>query len=448
MHIEQFTDKSLSHYSYAIVCNDLIVIVDPTRNPLPYYKFAEKHAAKIVAVIETHPHADFISGHLQIYKETGAKIYASKYINADYPHHTFDDGDEFVLNHVSFSAINTPGHSPDSICILVKDTKLQKEVLFSGDTLFVGNVGRPDLRENSGDMQSTRFSLAKDMFHTIQQKFNHLNDEVVVYPAHGAGSLCGKNMSNASHTTLGNERITNWAFKPQTEDEFINTLISDQPFIPSYFGHSVDTNKMGAENFKKSVWSIPLQVKINELKDNALVIDVRAQDAFKAGHLPNSINIMARNDNDKFETWLGTLVKPGEQFYIVINSIDDYDYILERVAKIGYDNQVLSVLTLDNKNLKKDNILDINQFKNNPNNFTIIDIRNESETKSGMIFKNALHFPLGELRTMAQDIPTHKPIVVHCAGGYRSTAGYTIIQNENQNAEVFDLSFAIKDFKS
>lgn len=449
MYIEQFTDKALSHYSYAIVCDGEIALVDPARNPLPYYKFAEKHQAKIVAVFETHPHADFISSHYQIHQETGATIYVSKDVGADYPHETFDNGNKLTLNNVEFSAINTPGHSPDSICVLAEDNQTSKQALFTGDTLFIGNVGRPDLREDVGNMKATRESLAKSMYHTIQNKFSHLPDEVLIYPAHGAGSLCGKNMSDASSSTLGNERTGNWAFKPQTEEEFVKELLSDQPFIPSYFGHDVDTNKSGPKKFMSSIWSIPLNLNISSIEDEHLVVDTRDQSRYKTSHLPNSINIMARDEKDKFETWLGAIVKPKEPFFLVINSIDEYQYILDRVAKIGYENQVLSVVTLkdDIKN-ETDKTLELDKFKSQPDQYTIIDIRNKSEVDDGLIFENALNFPLNHLREQAENIPEDKPIVVHCAGGYRSTAGYSIIKNIKSHLDVFDLSFAVADFKS
>ena len=447
MYIEQFTDKSLAHYSYAIVCGNEIALVDPARNPLPYYQFAEKHQAKIVAVFETHPHADFISSHFQIHQETGATIYVSKDLGADYPHESFDDGDKFSLNHVEFSAINTPGHSPDSICILAKDTETSNQALFTGDTLFIGNVGRPDLREDVGNMKATRESLAKSMYHSIQNKFTDLPDEVLIYPAHGAGSLCGKNMSDASSSTLGNERIGNWAFKPQTEEEFVKEILSDQPFIPSYFGFDVDTNKTGPDNFMSSIWSVPLNVSVSSVEDDYLVIDTREQDQYKSAHLSNSINIMARSESDKFETWLGAIVKPHEPFFLVIKSIEDYQNILERVARIGYESQILSVITLAENLDDKDNILDISKFKSNLDDYTIIDVRNDSEVADGLVFENALHHPLNKLRETAEHIPDDKPIVVHCAGGYRSSAGQSIIKNIKSNTEVFDLSFAILDFK-
>jgi len=446
MVIEQFTDKALSHYSYAILSGEKIVLVDPSRNPLTYYAFAEQHNAQIVAVIETHPHADFISSHYQIHKETGAKIYVSKLLGAEYPHITFDEGDSFTVNEVSFSAINTPGHSPDSICIHAVDSSSKEEALFTGDTLFVGNVGRPDLREDAGKMKMTREDLAKAMYETMQTKFNHLDDKVLIYPAHGAGSLCGKGMSKDSSSTLGNERMGNWAFKPQSEEEFVSEILSDQPFVPSYFGFDVDTNKEGPENVLPSIYSIPLQINIKGVEEGHLCIDTRDQADFKNGHLPNSINIMARSESDKFETWLGTLVKSNERFFLIIDSVDNYSEILERVAKIGYENQVLAIATLSDEVQEKESVLDVDKFKANLNDYTIIDVRNQSEVDNGLKFENAIHFPLPDLRETVGDIPTEKPVVVHCAGGYRSASGQSIIKNKLKDIEVYDLSFAISDF--
>ena len=258
MIIEQFNDEALAHYSYAIISEGEMALVDPSRNPMQYYKFAEEHNAKIVAVFETHPHADFISSHLQIHEETAATIFVSKLVGADYDHKSFDEGDTFQLGNVVFSALNTPGHSPDSITVVVQEEK--ETALFTGDTLFIGNVGRPDLRENAGNMKAKRIDLAKQMYNTMQTKFNDLPDDALVYPAHGAGSLCGKNMSSDSSSTLGNERIGNWAFKEQSEDEFVEEILKDQPFIPSYFGFDVDINKTGALNVQQAKYKSRLGV--------------------------------------------------------------------------------------------------------------------------------------------------------------------------------------------
>ncbi|SFR77367.1 MBL fold metallo-hydrolase [Maribacter stanieri] len=444
MIIKQFEDKPLAHYSYAILSGNEMALVDPSRDPEPYYKFAEENDAKIVAIFETHPHADFVSGHLQIHKETEAVIYVSELVGADYPHKTFDDGATVIMNEVTFTAINTPGHSPDGITIVAKD-KNTKQAIFTGDTLFIGDVGRPDLREKAGNMKAKREQLAEAMFTTMQTKFNHLPDDTLVYPAHGAGSLCGKNMSNESSSTLGNERLGNWAFKNLTKKEFVAHILQDQPFIPSYFGYDVDINKKGASNFKNFISQIPLKIGAFKIERDILIIDTRDEEEFKKNHLPNSINIMARNIDDKLETWLGSIVEPSEPFYMVVESISDRQDILERIAKIGYEQQIKAVLTLNDNYEKSDNF-DFTKFDQNKENFTILDIRNKSEFNENKFFDNAINVPLNELRNSIDKIPTNKPIVIHCAGGYRSAAGYSIVSKEIKNTPVFDLSEKINNY--
>lgn len=445
MNITQFEDKPLAHYSYAIISDNKMAIIDPSRDPKPYYKLAEKENAKIVAVFETHPHADFVSSHFQIHKETGATIFVSKLVGANYPHKTFDDGDVFNLGSVQFSAINTPGHSPDSITIIAKNNA--DYAMFSGDTLFIGDVGRPDLREKAGNMKVKREELAKSMYQTMQTKFNDLPDNTIVYPAHGAGSLCGKNMSKDASSTLGREREENWAFKNLSENDFVNHILKDQPFIPSYFGYNVDINKVGAKDYEKAISEANFQFKIDDFKDNALIIDVRNEADFKKNHLKGSINIMAKTENDKFETWLGSIVKPEEAFYVVLNSVEEKDEILHRIAKIGYEDQLQGILTLDDSSFESTEKIDLSDFKNNPNQYTIIDIRNKSEVEEGKFFENAISIPLNELRDSENQIPTDKPIVVHCAGGYRSAAGSSIISNLKNDTKVYDLSDAVSEFK-
>jgi len=446
MTIKQFKDNPLAHYSYAIVSNGEMALVDPSRNPMEYYKYAEEQEAKIVAVFETHPHADFVSSHLQIHEQTGATIYVSEMVGADYPHKSFDDGDALKVGNIEFKAINTPGHSPDSITIVAKEEG-DETALFTGDTLFIGNVGRPDLREKAGNMKAKRKELAKQMYHTIQNKFNDLPDEALVYPAHGAGSLCGKNMSDASSSTLGNERQGNWAFKEQSEEEFVEEILKDQPFIPHYFGFNVDINKGGPENVQLTKWKNKLRLNVSEVASNVTVVDTRSEDDFKKGHLPNSINIMARSEKDKYETWLGAIIKPNEEFYLVLNSIENIEELLERTAKIGYEKQVKAVITLGENVSEKSDSFDVEDFKKNKNNYTIVDIRNHSEVAEGKIFEDAIAIPLNELRENSTEIPSHKPVVVHCAGGYRSAAGSSILDKRFENTKVYDLSDAIKDFK-
>lgn len=447
MKIIQFEDKPLAHYSYAIISGNEMAVVDPARDPKPYYQLAEKHKVQIKAVFETHPHADFVSSHLQLHQETGATIYVSKLVGANYAHQSFDDGDIVTIGEVTFSAINSPGHSPDSITVIAVDTD-NNHAMFSGDTLFIGDVGRPDLREKAGNMKAKREELAKSMYHTIQQKFNHLPDATIVYPAHGAGSLCGKNMSTDAQSTLGREREENWAFKDLTEDEFVNHILKDQPFIPSYFGFNVDINKNGAANFNSEFGRIPLQFRTATFRpDKHVIVDVRKASDFKENHLKGSINIIAETEDDKIETWLGSIIEPKEGFHLVINSVNDLDTILSRIAKIGYEKQIQSILTLGTKNFETFKALDLQDFKNNPEKFTIIDIRNKSEVAEGEFFNNAIAIPLHELRNSKDKIPTDKPIVVHCAGGYRSAAGSSILSNVLENKTVYDLSDDVNQFK-
>ncbi|WP_405293493.1 rhodanese-like domain-containing protein [Algibacter sp. Ld11] len=447
MKVIQFEDKPLAHYSYAIISGNEMVLVDPARDPKPYYLLAEKHNTKIKAVFETHPHADFVSSHLQIHKETGATIYVSKLVGANYPHQGFDDGNSITIGEIKFSAINSPGHSPDSITVIAVDDE-KNHAMFSGDTLFIGDVGRPDLREKAGNMKAKREELAQSMYHTMQHKFNHLPNETIVYPAHGAGSLCGKNISTDSQSTLGRERKENWAFKKLTEEQFVSHILKDQPFIPSYFGFNVDINKKGADNLKNSIAKSTFHFKLDHSNlKNILIVDTRNKEDFNKNHLPHSINIMAQTEDDKFETWLGSIVKPGELFYIVVNSINERDNMLNRVAKIGYEKQLKGVITLSDVNYIESESLKLEEFKDRLDNFTIIDIRNKSEVEQGKVFESAISIPLNKLRDSKDSIPIDKPIVVHCAGGYRSAAGRSIISNLVENISVYDLGEEVNKFK-
>lgn len=444
MEIEQFKDEPLAHYSYALVSEGEMALIDPSRNPKQYYKFAEENNTKIVAVFETHPHADFVSGHLQIHEETGATIYVSEKIGVNYPHQPFDEGKSVKIGKTTIRPLHTPGHSPDSLTFVAEEDG--KTALFTGDTLFIGDVGRPDLREKAGNMRAKRVELAKAMYYTVQTKFNDLPDEALVYPAHGAGSLCGKNMSASPYSTLGDERMGNWAFKDQTEEEFVEEILKDQPFIPSYFSFNVDLNRNGAGNVQQEKYRVPVRIAVDEVEEGITVVDVRDGDAYKKGHLPNSINIMSRTESDKYETWLGAIIEPNEPFYLAVSSVEDIDALLERTAKIGYEKQMKGVITCEKVSGSSDKF-DLKHFKDNRGNYTIVDIRNESELAEGKIFNDAVGIPLNELRNRADELPKDKPFVVHCAGGYRSAAGSSILKNKFKDKKVFDLSEHIQVFK-
>ncbi len=443
MQIKQFEDKNLSHFSYAVLsdCAKEITLIDPARNIQPYLDFASKHEAKITGVIETHPHADFVSGHLELHEKTGATIYASKLVHALYPHEALDEGQSLQSGKITFKALNTPGHSPDSISIVLEHEGIQKAV-FTGDTLFIGDCGRPDLREGAGKIKTSREELAKQMYHSLRDKLMPLNEEALVYPAHGAGTLCGKNLSKDSSSTIGKEKQTNWSLQEATEEEFIKSLLADQPFVPHYFSFDVELNRKGAAPMNANISKVSIEENITP-NTGLWIVDVRKEEDFKNGHLPHSVNLMEKG---KFETWLGSIIRPGEKFYLVGEDREQLVRMLERVASIGYETAVEKAFVVADTAVKEAQ-LDIAAFKAHPEDFTIVDVRNTAEVKTKKIFEHSLSIPLAEVRERVDEIPTGKPIVVHCAGGYRSAAASSLIHaGLNGNVKVFDLGEAIKDF--
>ena len=441
--IHQFEDKGLAHYSYAILSEGEIALIDPARDPQPYYEFALLHDARIVAVIETHPHADFVSSHLEIAEGKEAEIYASKLLGAQYKHNGFDDGDFFQVGAVTLHAINTPGHSPDSITILLKDENQKPVVAFTGDTLFIGDVGRPDLRESVGNLTAKRDDLARQMYHSTRQKLMVLPDDVLVYPSHGAGSLCGKGLSSANVSTIGAEKLSNTALQEMTEEQFVKYLTADQPFVPKYFGYDVDLNKQGAPDYNPSVKAVPRLDADYELKAENLIIDTRPQTEFRKGHLPGAINLL---DGLKFETWLGSIVGPEEKYYLIAHDEETLEKLIAKAAKIGYEMNIAGAIVAKTLGEETSPETDHEAFNQNPDSFTIVDIRNTGEVKTRQIFPNAIAIPLPELRERANEIPADKPVMVHCAGGYRSAAGASIIRQAVKDQPVYDLGEAISKF--
>ena len=443
MLIHQFYDTGLAHASYAIIRAGKMVVIDPARDPQQYYNLALLHGADITGIIETHPHADFISSHLEIHQQTGATIYVSKLVGATYPHQTFDEGDEIKLNDITFRAINTPGHSPDSICILLEDENGKTTTIFTGDTLFVGDVGRPDLRENVGNITAKKEELAKELYHSTRDKLMKLPAHVVVYPAHGPGSLCGKNMSPDLHSTIGREIRENYALQLMNEIQFVELMTADQPFMPQYFGYDVELNKQGAPAFSTGINAVPRLGNNTRLQEGLIIIDVRPNEDFKKGHVKGAINIQ---ENGKFETWLGALLSPEESFYLIGRDEESLDTVIAKTAKIGYEKNIKGALTMPDHATYRTPVLDRQHFDANPENYTIVDVRNRAEINETKIFARALTISLPELRNQIGNIPTDKPIVVHCAAGYRSAAASSMLATHITNVPVYDLSEAIAEY--
>ena len=449
MIIEQFENKHLAHFSYAIVseCEHKIVLIDPSTDPQAYYDFAQKHHADIIAVIETHPHADFVSSHMEIALATGASIYASAFAGAQYPHTPFDDTMVLSLGKVRLRALNTPGHSPDSICIVLEREGMDRAV-FTGDTLFIGDCGRPDLREKAGKNTASREVLARSLYQSLRQQLKPLADHILVYPAHGAGTLCGKSLEKEKVSTMGEEKSSNWSLHDMTEDDFVEQLLADQPFIPGYFDYDVDLNLAGVSGFNQSVQQVPIIRQPFEMTDGTTVIDTRDEKLFKSSRLPYSINLMT---GDPFETWLGTLINPHEPFYLAAGDEDTLHMMIGRTASIGYEKFIEAAFVLEPHILHEAGetmpVLDHNQFRLHPEHFTIVDVRNESEAKDKSIFADSIRLPLATLIEHWKDIPLHKPIVVHCAGGYRSAAASSLLfENLKGKVKTYDLGEAVKDF--
>ena len=442
--IQQFYDKGLAHASYAVRCGRQIALIDPARDPQPYYDFADEHEANITAVIETHLHADFVSSHLEIAEETDATIYCSKLAGASYPHKNFDDGDRIKLGNVELHAINTPGHSPDSISILLLDELAQSRAVFTGDTLFVGDVGRPDLREDEAVGGHQREALAAQLYRSTRNKLMTLPSSTRVYPAHGPGSLCGKTTSTDLDSTIAKELKTNPALQPMSEGEFIKALLEDQPFAPKYFGHDVRLNKQGAPSFEDSIRAVPHLGSPDPLEPGVLLIDTRPAARFRAGHLAGALNVQ---DGLKFETWLGSIVGPQEKFYLLADTKIALDIVVRKTAKIGYEGNIKGALLAPAALPEIAAAVEVALVREHPEQFTIVDIRNRTEAKVP-VFANALIIPLPELRERAHEIPTDKPILVHCAGGYRSAAGSSIAQAVLPGAQVLDLGEAVTEFQS
>jgi hydroxyacylglutathione hydrolase len=442
MILEQIEDKGLAHYGYILLSEKdrSAVAIDPPRDLQPVVAFLERHKATLIAVIETHPHADFVSGHLELHSRFGATILTSERTKGLYPHQAFDDGDSLRLADFDLQALNTPGHSPDSISVLMV-LEGKPYALFTGDFLFLGDVGRPDLREAAGAETAARSALASQMYHSLTAILGPLPDSVLVYPAHGAGSLCGKALSSAHSGTIGQERLTNWALQPQSESAFVEALTKDQPFVPKYFGQAVETNRMGAIYFETALAGIN---QLASIPAEVLVLDTRDGQAFHSGHVRGAINLQV---GGKFETWLGAIVRPGEAFVLLVDSPETGIALAKRVVAIGYEKQMAGYLLAgDVEGKVTENGMDRVHFNAHPEAYTIIDVRNYGEVAQRVVFEGSLHIPLPELRERIAEIPTDKPVVVHCAAGYRSAAASSILQDALQTVMTYDLGEAIKGY--
>lgn len=440
MKIHQFVDSGLAHFSYAVISEGDMAVIDPTRNPQPYYDLAEQEGARITTVIETHPHADFVSSHAEIAATTGAMIYVSGRIKPEYSFRNVNDGDLVKLGEIWLRILETNGHSPDSISIVAVDEKGKDQAVFTGDTLMIGDVGRPDLRENGVEAETDRRKLAVEMYHTLYDKLLKLDDDVVVYPAHGGGSLCSRTASSSIQSTIGAEKRNNPSLKPMDEADFVDYLVAGQPFVPKYFSYNVRMNRKGAPAFEPSIAAVPSLASSGQIPIKALIIDTRPAANFNRGHLDGAINLML---GDKFETWLGSIIEPAEGFYIVAANKHMASIALEKAAKIGYELFAKGIYTgpIPAEGIRQTMPL----TENSPENFTVVDVRNPSEIQNLPLFENSIRIPLYEIRERWREVPQTKPIIVHCAAGYRSAAASSILARFIKSVPIYDAGESIAE---
>jgi len=445
MILEQYYIECLSHASYLIgdETTGRAVVVDPRRDISDYLADARRFGLTIEGVINTHFHADFVSGHLELVNAAGAWIGFGEAAETDYPIRRLADGERLSLGEVELEILTTPGHTWESISVLVRERPGADAVaVLTGDSLFIGDVGRPDL-VNAAESSTTE--LARAMYRTIHDKLLRLPDDVVVMPAHGAGSSCGKNLSTELTSTIGEQRRTNPSVQPMTEDEFVAMLTAGQPAAPAYFTADAAMNKRVHPLLRtdRAVPELTATALRAALESDVRVLDARTVEDFAAGHLRGSVNV---GFDGRFAETAGMVADIGDQIALITYPGDEQQAAI-RLARIGVDN-VIGYLTVDRdgefpaaltdlvRTAPRTTVAELDELLA-ADAVTLIDIRNPGEREAGAI-PGSLHIPLAQLRLRVDDIPADKPIVVHCAGGWRSSVAASLLR-ANGIAQVSDL---------
>jgi hydroxyacylglutathione hydrolase len=426
MQFKQFYLGCLAHASYYLGSDGEAAVIDPQRDVQQYLDEAEANNQRIKYVIETHSHADFVSGHIELAEKTGAEIIYGQRANTEFPTLKVKDGDELFVGKVKLKFLETPGHTPEGITVLAEDTENPGDPLkmFTGDTLFIGDVGRPDLIGSKG---FTAEEMGGMLYDSLRDKILPLPDETEIYPAHGAGSLCGKSLSKETWSTLGEQRRTNYALKPMTKEEFIKIVAADQPEAPAYFAQSAAQNLKGSaslENLPK-----PQSLTTEEIVNfDGIVLDVRPGADFGAGHVPNSINIGL---GGQFATWAGTLVSIGTPVAIAADTPEQVDEAFTRLARVGIETVKGYILMKDYAGeLKTVEQVSVEEAKEKTASGEVqfVDVRSAAEHAGGHA-KNTINLPLNSLSREIDRLDPDKPTFVLCQGGYRSSLGTSILEN-------------------
>lgn len=446
MIVEQIYTECLSQGSYYIESNGEVAIIDPLREIDPYIEKAARGKAKIKYVFETHFHADFVSGHLSISKKTGAPIVFGPNADTSFKSIIGVDGERFKIGKISLQLIHTPGHTMESTCYLLRDENDKEIAVFTGDTLFLGDVGRPDLAQ--GNKNTTKEYLAGQLFDSIRDKLMPLPDNITIYPAHGAGSACGKNMMDLTSDSLANQKKVNYALREDmTKEEFINEVTKGLSSPPKYFPSNVELNKEGYEDvsliIKKSLNPINIHT-FNLLRKqiDILILDVRSKRLFSEGHIPGSLFIGLEG---MFAPWAGTLIEDVNQKIIIVSSKGKEEEAISRLSRVGFDNVIgfldggFDKWANSSGKIKKIKCISAEEFVNETGVLRrdIFDVRNEDEFKVGH-FPGARSAPLKNIDKYISELREDSTFYIYCKSGYRSVIASSIINKAN-NFELINI---------
>ncbi len=457
MKIEQIYTGCLAQGAYYIESNGEAAIIDPLREVQQYVDMAAKNGAKIKYIFETHFHADFVSGHIDLAKITGAPIiFGPTQMKTGFDMLVGKDGQEFKLGAIKLKLIHTPGHTMESSCFLLIDEKGKEKAIFTGDTLFIGDVGRPDLAQHV-IAELTQEKLAAHLYDSLKNKIMSLPDELIVYPAHGAGSACGKNMSKETTDTLGHQKKTNYALRPElTKEDFIKEVLTGLTMPPSYFPKNVLMNIQGYENIRDVMQRglhplSPDEFETVANETRALILDIREADEFANGFIPNAINIGL---NGNFAVWAGSLITDIKQEILLVAKPGTEQEAVTRLARVGYDYtigflsggfQAWAKSGKEKDTIPTITVAEFAELEEKDPSISILDVRKKSEYDSEHI-ANAINAPLDSINDSMLLVDKSKTYYVHCAGGYRSMVFASILKARGYN-NLVDVAGGFKAIK-
>ena len=431
MYVEQLYTGCLAEAAYYIESNGEAAIIDPMRETEPYLELLKKRGTKLKYVMETHFHADFVSGHLDLAKQTGAKLIFGPTAKPSYSSYIAEDGERFELGEVEIRILHTPGHTMESSTFLLTDKNDNNKAVFTGDTLFIGDVGRPDLAVKS---DLTKEDLAGLLYDSLYSKILPLDDDVIVYPGHGAGSQCGKNMSSETVSTIGEQRKYNYALQTMTREQFVEVVTEGIGSPPAYFPENARINREGYQNINEVLKrnNKPLSIDSFEsaISEGALVLDTRHENLFEKGSLNNSINIPL---NGQFAIWVGSLIPIERQLVLITEPGKEHESVL-RLARVGFEN-VLGYLKggIDTWNNSGKEVQTITSIEPEElmdyikRGYEILDVRRSSEAETEHV-EGAINISLVELTNKMHELEKQGKYIIHCAGGYRSMTASSILK--------------------